>query len=159
MIDGTCWSGNWTKYFDNDDGTDGVDLETFADHTAAGNVNCPMISAVQARIIGNEDAVATSDSISLSGIDGTVQCVAADQDDTTCENYEVRFCCEGCCPYLNISGDPELTDYYENYPGIYELQEDIFNGALTYRQLTGYDDLGEPIYGQGKLKMKYMYTD
>ena len=149
MTDGTCWSGNWTKYFDNDDGSDGVDLETFADHTAAGNVNCPMISAVQARIIGNEDAIATSDTISLSGTDGTVQCVAADQDDTACENYEVRFCCEGCCPYLNISGNPELTDYYENYPGIYELTNETFNDAMVYRLMDGVDDVGNVVYGQG----------
>ena len=46
-----------------------------------------------------------------------------------CYDYRVRFCCEGCCPLLNVSGDPELTDYYENYPGIYELiTDDDFNG-------------------------------
>ena len=52
-------------------------------------------------------------------------------------DYEVRFCCEGCCPQLNVSGNPELTEYYENYPGIYILQEETFNDMVTYKQLSG----------------------
>ena len=52
-------------------------------------------------------------------------------------DYEVRFCCEGCCPQLNVSGNPELTEYYENYPGVYILQEETFNEMVTYKQLSG----------------------
>ena len=70
-------------------------------------------------------------------------------DDTACENYEVRFCCEGCCPYLNISGNPELTDYYENYPGIYELTNETFNDAMVYRLMDGVDDVGNVVCDVG----------
>ena len=66
-----------------------------------------------------------------------------------CVDYEVRFCCEGCCPLLNVSGDPELTEYYENYPGIYELQTDTHNEMITYKQRKGYNDAGVMEYGQG----------
>ena len=48
-----------------------------------------------------------------------------------------------------MSGDAETTDYYENYPGIYELQSDSFNGNVTYKQVLGQDEAGNNIYGQG----------
>jgi hypothetical protein len=48
-----------------------------------------------------------------------------------------------------VSGDAELTDYYEDYPGIYELQDETFNDMITYLQIAGYDEVGKIIYGQG----------
>ena len=72
------------------------------------------------------------------------------ENNEACHDYEVRFCCEGCCPKLNVSGNPQLTEYYENYPGIYELQEnDLFNDAITYKQISGYDEAGNTVYGEG----------
>ena len=77
-------------------------------------------------------------------------CKDADQASGTCYDHQIRFCCEGCCPKLNVSGDPELTDYYEDYPGIYELIfNETFNDLPYYRQIAGYDSVGEVIYGQG----------
>ena len=61
----------------------------------------------------------------------------------------MRFCCEGCCPQLNVSGNAELTDYYEDYPGIYELQTEMFNDMITYKQVLGVDEAGATVYGQG----------
>ena len=50
-----------------------------------------------------------------------------------CDDYEMTFCCEGCCPKLNVTGDPEVTDYYEDYPSIYVLVDETFNGERVYR--------------------------
>ena len=147
-VDGTCFSGNWTKYFSLDDGTDGTDDENFAAHVGGGNVECPMISAIEVQILGQPDAV-VDEVLTLDGKVGAT-CLDADQTDGDCEDYEIRFCCEGCCPYLNVSGDPQLTDYYENYPGIYELVEgELFNEQIVYRQIAGYDGTGAVIYGEG----------
>ena len=149
LEDGTCYSGNWTKWHDMDNPGDGNDWELFATAVTDGLVDCPAIAAVQVRDLANPMATEALDDLILEFNKG-MRCNEADQDDLSCQDYEIRFCCEDCCPYLNISGNPELTDYYENYPGIYELQSDMFNDAITYRQITGYDELGEPIYGQGK---------
>ena len=71
-------------------------------------------------------------------VNGQVGGVCRDSDNPDgCVDYEVRFCCEGCCPQLNVSGNPELTEYYENYPGVYLLQEETFNDMVTYKQLAG----------------------
>ena len=145
MSDGTCWSGNWTKFFSIDDPSDGLDIENFVDHVAGGTVECPMISAVEAKVVGGG---ASSENFTIDAQVGFT-CEDSIQADGSCEDYEVRFCCEGCCPYLNVSGDPQLTDYYENYPGIYELTEEIFNDQIVYRQIAGYDGAGEVIYGEG----------
>ena len=149
LEDGTCYSGNWTKWHDMDNPGDGNDWELFSAAVTDGLVDCPAIAAVQVRDLANPLATEALDDLILEFNKG-MRCNEADQDDLSCQDYEIRFCCEDCCPYLNISGNPELTDYYENYPGIYELQADTFNDAITYRQITGYDELGEPIYGQGK---------
>ena len=149
LEDGVCYSGNWTKWHDMDNPGDGNDWELFATAVTDGLVDCPAIAAVQVRDLANPMATEALDDLILEFNKG-MRCNEADQDDLSCQDYEIRFCCEDCCPYLNISGNPELTDYYENYPGIYELQSDMFNGAITYRQITHYDDLGEPVYGQGK---------
>ena len=51
---------------------------------------------------------------------------------------------------MNVSGDPELTDYYEDYPGTYQLiYNETFNGLPFYRQIAGYDSVGEMLFGQG----------
>ena len=62
----------------------------------------------------------------------------------------MTFCCEGCCPKLNVSGFPEVTEYYEDYPAIYVLIEDqTYNGQSIYRKVEGYDEYGNYIYGTG----------
>ena len=63
---------------------------------------------------------------------------------------------KGCCPLLNVSGAAEITDYYEDYPGIYELQEDTYNDMITYLQIAGYDEVGATVYGQGVI---YYWAD
>ena len=85
---------------------------------------CTEISAVQVRDV--TDPTSTSANQTLI-IDGEVGAICRDSDNLPdgCHDYEVRFCCEGCCPLLNVSGNPELTEYYENYPGIYHLQAEL----------------------------------
>lgn len=68
----------------------------------------------------------------------------------------MTFCCEGCCPRLNVSGAPEVTDYYEDYPAVYVLVEDTFNGQRLYRKLEGEDEFGQDIYGVGYI---YYWAD
>ena len=50
---------------------------------------------------------------------------------------------------LNVSGNPELTEYYENYPGMYELQIETWDGLPMYKQITGVDEAGNNVYGEG----------
>ena len=50
---------------------------------------------------------------------------------------------------LNVSGNPELTEYYENYPGMYELQTETWDGLPMYKQITGVDEAGNNVYGEG----------
>lgn len=50
---------------------------------------------------------------------------------------------------LNVSGNPELTEYYENYPGMYELQSETWDGLPMYKQITGVDEAGNNVYGEG----------
>ena len=145
---GTCYSGNWTKWFDVDNPGDGDDSELFTEHLLAGNLECAEVSAIQVRDTNNPDGLQATDNLILDAQNGML-CTEADQDDALCEDYEIRFCCESCCPLLNISGDPELTDYYEDYPGLYELTDEVFNDAIVYRQIYGYDAAGVVIYGQG----------
>ena len=76
-------------------------------------------------------------------------CDESDNNGEPCNDYTVRMCCEGCCSRLEVSGDPMLNDYYENYPGLYELTSFSFNGMPVYRQLVGEDELGNPLYGPG----------
>ena len=57
----------------------------------------------------------------------------------------------GCCPLLNVSGNPELTEYYENYPGMYELQAEEWDGMPMYKQITGVDEAGNNVYGEGSV--------
>ena len=150
MSIGTCWSGNWTMYMNEDDPTDGVDNNTYAFYYNGGYMDpaCVEISAAQVSIVGS-DATETNNTLTMSPFAG-ISCDDADNG-MGCYDYEVRFCCEGCCPLLNVSGDPELTDYYENYPGTYELTTDMFNDKVVYRQIAGYDDFGEVIHGEGHI--------
>ena len=109
---------------------------------------CPEISATQVRDPSQPDSTVTEGILDMYPESG-IMCRDGNQTNGQCVDYEVRFCCEGCCPMLNVSGNPELTDYYENYPGIYELQDDMFNDHITYKQIAGVDEAGNTIYGEG----------
>ena len=52
---GTCWSGNWTLYHNDDDGSDGVDSEQLAHYQETEAVRCPEISAIDVQIVGQEE--------------------------------------------------------------------------------------------------------
>ena len=91
--------------------------------------SCTEVSAAQVRIVSDPSATTTANVLSMSPFEG-ISCDDADNVLEPCVDYEVRFCCEGCCPLLNVSGDPELTDYYENYPGNLQLTK---NGRVLFK--------------------------
>ena len=149
---GTCYSGNWTTFMNQDGPADGVDDNTFAFYSTGGflDPSCTEISAAEVRFVSDPTKTQTNHTLTMSPFEG-ISCNDVDNPGYGCVDYEVRFCCEGCCPLLNVSGDPELTEYYENYPGIYELTTDKFNDAVVYRQIGGYDDVGNVVYAEGHI--------
>ena len=108
---------------------------------------CPEIAGVQLRDPENPSFLYSNNTIHIDEQTGAV-CYDSENPEG-CADFEVRFCCEGCCPQLNVSGNPELTEYYENYPGIYLLQDELWDNMVTYKQLQGYDEAGNVIFGQG----------
>ena len=115
-------------------------------------VKCPEISAVDVQIVGQEEFETTTQNVQLDRFSG-FKCNDSDNQPEGCYDHQIRFCCEGCCPQLNVSGDPELTDYYEDYPGTYQLiYNDTFNDRIYYRQIAGYDEVGDFIWGQGRVR-------
>ena len=90
-------------------------------------LSCTEVSSVDVQIVGFSEYAYTTQSVEIDENSG-FRCNDA-ENPLGCYDYKVRFCCEGCCAKLKVFGDPEVTDYYENYPGIYEIiPDEEFNG-------------------------------
>ena len=90
-------------------------------------LSCTEVSSVDVQIVGFSEYAYTTQAVEIDENSG-FRCNDA-ENPLGCYDYKVRFCCEGCCAKLNVSGNPEVTDYYENYPGIYEIiPDEEFNG-------------------------------
>ena len=91
---GTCFSGNWSLYMNEDDPSDGVDDNTLAFYRTGNHTLCDEIASVQVRDPANPDATSTMQVLVGDELTG-ITCSDADQGGDTCIDYEVRFCCEG----------------------------------------------------------------
>jgi len=149
---GTCYSGNWTWWEQTDLVDDGIDQELYSNSV----MRCQYQEIAAMRMMDTEDTDLTETfqviEFDLAAGSGTCDNVNQDPSDL-CHEYMVSFCCEDCCPILEVTADPtnppDLIEYYENYPGMYKLQTDLFNDAITYRQVTGKDDSGNDVFGEG----------
>ncbi|KAI8498127.1 hypothetical protein Bbelb_240710 [Branchiostoma belcheri] len=90
-----CAEGSWTGWFDRDDPWDTGDWETLTSlrRENTGQI-CSAPTAVHARVISTqaEASLAGEDIFSYDTTTGFI-CRKQDQDDNTCLDYEVRFCC------------------------------------------------------------------
>lgn len=158
LAQGTCWTANWTLTMNQDDPSDGIDNETLYYYSENEYVNCHEISSFNAGSSNSPDISETWQVITVDQFDGLV-CKNDDNPGIGCDDYEMTFCCEGCCPKLNVSGAPEVTDYYEDYPSIYVHVEETFNGQRMYRKLDGYDEFGNEIYGVGRVMKNIIFKE
>lgn len=132
LSSGTCWSGNWTLWLNEDDPSDGYETETVTYYKHHNQLNCNDVTAIDGRVVDKiVNASQTTDNVWVNMFEGIV-CDSSDNNGKECDDYEVRFCCEGCCPLINVVGEVEPNGYYEDYPGEYELTPMSFNGLPVY---------------------------
>ncbi|CAH1247321.1 VWA2 [Branchiostoma lanceolatum] len=98
-----CGDGTWTQWFDRDNPSVTGDWETLTSlrKENPGRI-CFNPSAVHARVISTqvEASLAGEVLFRYDTASGFV-CRKIDQDDNTCLEYEVRFCCPPCPRYTN----------------------------------------------------------
>ena len=93
---GTCYSGNWTGFMNQDTPADGVDDNTFSFYSAGGflDASCTEISAAEVRFVSDPTKTETNHTLTMSPFEG-ISCNDVDNPGYGCVDYEVRFCCEG----------------------------------------------------------------
>ena len=90
----TCDEEDWTDFFDIDDptGADGCDCEDLPTLIQQQPQVCPNPTAMEVKL-KNGDAISTlNENVYLSLIEG-FKCYNHQQDDNTCADYKVRYCC------------------------------------------------------------------
>ena len=88
---GTCWSGNWTRWWSFDDPSNGLESETLTYYRYHNYWDCDAITAVEAIYrdgINNGD-----DKLWLDMFEGLI-CDESDNNGEPCNDYTVRMCCE-----------------------------------------------------------------
>ncbi|XP_078681744.1 uncharacterized protein LOC144916492 [Branchiostoma floridae x Branchiostoma belcheri] len=119
---------HWTAWYDRDNPSGTGDWETLTDlrKENPGEI-CLTPTDIQVRVISTgQDAFLTGETFAFYDVTTGFVCIKDEQDDDTCLDYEVRFCCPPCTVWTawfdrdNPSGTGDwesLTHLLDDYPG------------------------------------------
>ncbi|XP_019631664.1 PREDICTED: uncharacterized protein LOC109475460 [Branchiostoma belcheri] len=119
---------HWTAWYDRDNPSGTGDWETLTDlrKENPGEI-CLTPTDIQVRVISTgQDAFLTEETFAFYDVTTGFVCIEDEQDDDTCLDYEVRFCCPPCTVWTawydrdnpGGTGDWEtLTDLRDENPG------------------------------------------
>ncbi|XP_078681206.1 uncharacterized protein LOC144916087 isoform X3 [Branchiostoma floridae x Branchiostoma belcheri] len=119
---------HWTAWYDRDNPSGTGDWETLTDlrKENPGEI-CLTPTDIQVRVISTgQDAFLTGETFAFYDVTTGFVCIEDEQDDDTCLDYEVRFCCPPCTVWTawydrdnpGGTGDWEtLTDLRDENPG------------------------------------------
>ncbi|XP_039251867.2 zonadhesin-like isoform X1 [Styela clava] len=93
---GSCKTGAWGSWANDDDPKGAGDFELFSNHRAEGVVECDKPSGMEVRLLNGDPYTLGEDVIKIEKNYGAT-CINQQQDDRVCNDYKIRYCCDSKC--------------------------------------------------------------
>lgn len=90
----TCYGGSWTRWFDRDDPDGRGDYELLSElRIDFPDEICENPAGVDARLLNGQSWKTSGEDVDISPKIGLL-CINSEQDDGSCSDYQIRFCCK-----------------------------------------------------------------